>query len=108
MSCAVILCAAVFVMSIAARVYLTQLSDESAELSTLLQELAIEKRLVLAESEELSSPDALHKKAAENNMLSPGDAEYIFIQPPEKDITVYHEAYQTKLDKPDTIWEYFG
>jgi len=108
MSCAVILCAMVFAMTIAARVYLTELSDESAKLNALRQELQITQRRAEAENALQRSAQAVYESAAEKGLISPSEAEYIFIQPPEEDTTVYHSAYQTILDKPDTIWEYFG
>ena len=108
MSCAVLLCAAVFVMNIAARVYLTVLSDETAGLNTLISELKTEHRNALARASAEGAPYEAAQAAEEQGMMSPSCAEVIFLRSPEEDFTVYYSAYQTIQDKQKNIWEYFG
>jgi len=108
MSCAVLLCAAAFVLTLTARVYLTALSEETAQLSDSCNELIIRHRIALADNALELSPYKLTDAAREKGMLPPGQAERQFLKAPGEDVVVLHEAYKTKLDKPKTIWEYFG
>ena len=108
LGCGVLLCAAVFVLTIIARIGITALSDETARIESQLDQLRLEERNMRAEYERNWSLERIAQAASELGMVPPGEAEEVFIEPPREDITVYFPAYQTEMDEPETIWEYFG
>jgi hypothetical protein len=107
MCCAVLFCAGVYVLTIAARIGITALSDETARLNEQLEVLRAEERLAAARHAELWSPGRIADAAEALQMVPPGEADAVLAQG-GGDCTVLYPAYQTKLEEHKTIWEYFG
>ena len=108
MCCGVLLCAAAFVLTIAARIKITALSDETTGLNKQIQELQIQERSARAAYERSRAIENLAEAAGAYGMVAPGTVEYVVVEGPVDDCTVLFPAYQTILDEEKTIWEYFG
>ena len=104
----VLLCAAALVLTIAARIGITALSDETARLQEQIDVLRLETRNAWAEYARARSPESIARAAEELGMVPPGNAERVFVDAPREDRTILFPAYQTQADKQKTIWEYFG
>lgn len=107
MCCAVLLCAGVFVLTIAVRTGITALSDETARLNEQLGALRAQERLSAVRYAETWSLERIADAAEELQMVPPGEADAVLAED-GGDCTVLYPAYHTKLDERKTIWEYFG
>ena len=92
---AAILCAAALCSALAARVYLTALSQDTAQLNTQLAELQVKLRIAEANYAEEHSHYALAEKAGEIELVPPSGAKAQFVNAPKEDMTLCHPGYET-------------
>ncbi len=103
--CAVLLTAAVFTAGIAVRAEITAINDETAELERSLGELRELSRLDEARRAAENSVYSTAQKAEEAGMLPPGSAAALFVEPPDKDLTIYFPANPDgEGDEPAALW----
>ena len=107
-ACAVLLCASALSATLAARVNLTALSQETAAANTEIAQLQLSLRKARARFAGENSYYLLAEQAEELGYVSPGECDAVFVPRPHEDMTLCHPGYETKRDKPKTIWEYFG
>jgi Tfp pilus assembly protein PilN len=91
LGCGVLLCAAVIVLTMAARIRITALSEETAALEEQIRALKIEYDRALARHEEDWSLERIASAAGEMHMLPPGRGGAVFLRPPDEDLTVYYD-----------------
>lgn len=91
MGCGVLLVAAIFILTMMARVELTALSDEAAGLQSELEELRVSERLLSTQYEQAFSLDKISERAEAIGMTSPSELGAQFIEPMGEDITIVYD-----------------